>query len=106
MDEWLPLAQRMALKHMGPIGNHLVDIHVGLCARSSLPDNQWKLINKPPRENLITHLGNQVSLFDGQYTRIRVGICRSLLEVSKSRYNLARHGCRGSNFEIVAGAFR
>ena len=26
------------------VANNLIDIHIGLCARSGLPDNKWKMI--------------------------------------------------------------
>lgn len=43
MDE-TALPPRTAEKFAGPVGQHLVDIHVGLGARACLPDAQWKLL--------------------------------------------------------------
>ncbi len=42
MDE-TALPPRTAEQFAGPVGQHLVDIHVGLGARACLPDAQWKL---------------------------------------------------------------
>jgi hypothetical protein len=39
------LAAQFAAHHLdGAIGDHLVDVHVGLCAASGLPNHQWKVL--------------------------------------------------------------
>src|SRR5690606_14736631 len=83
MDEGLPFAKLVALQHMGPVGNHFVNVHVGLGARSGLPDDQRELVGQLAREYLIAYLGDEVTLFRGQYSGIGIGVRRGLFKVRK-----------------------
>ena len=47
------LAARPAEELRGAIGEHLVDVHVGLRARSGLPDGERKFAGVPPGERLV-----------------------------------------------------
>ena len=47
------LAALAAQQLAGPVGQHLVDVHVGLGARSGLPDHQGEFLVVPPGQHLV-----------------------------------------------------
>ena len=44
----------------GAIGNHLIHIHIGLCARTRLPHHQWKLVVPFACLNFLRHAHNGI----------------------------------------------
>src|SRR3546814_9824381 len=91
----------MALEYMGTVGNHFVDIHVGLCARPGLPDDQRELVGQLACKYFIAYLCNEVTLFYRQYARVRIGERSRFLKVSKRLDDFFGHGGRRTYFEIV-----
>src|SRR5690606_25045377 len=55
-------------KYLRTIGNHLINVHIGLRPRTRLPDDQRELVVQFTLQNLITNSCNGVSLLDRQCT--------------------------------------
>ena len=58
----------------GPVGNNLIGIHIGLGARTGLPNYQRKLIIQFSLNNLISRLNNHISYF---FIQSKLLICQS-----------------------------
>ena len=64
----------MTRQLIGAIGQHLVHVHVALCARASLPDHQRKLIIPLPVDHLISGLHNPILLLRANITQRSIGL--------------------------------
>ena len=68
MDRRHP-APRRSKAFVGAIGDHLVDVHVRLGARTGLPDFQGKMIVKPPGDDLVGRRDDRRRSFVFETTR-------------------------------------
>src|SRR5690606_39401807 len=67
---------------------------------------QRKLVCQLARKYLIAYLGDEVTLFRWQYTRIGISISSGFFQVSKRFDDFLGHGSRRTYFEIIAGTLR
>jgi len=65
MDPRFPTAQFIARQHMGPVGYHLIDIHIGLGTGTGLPDFQRKMAVQISGNNFIADPDDQISFLPG-----------------------------------------
>ena len=98
------LTKGASRQHMGPVGHHLIDVHVALRPGARLPHHQWKLIVQLAGQNLFACRHDEVLLGRIQGAELAVGQGRCALQVGKGPNNLHGHGARGTDFEVVAGA--
>ena len=61
-------SQHAARQFNGAVGDHLVDVHVGLGAAAGLPDAQRELLVQFAGDDFIGGLGNELGLFGGKLT--------------------------------------
>ena len=76
---------------MGPVGDHLVDIHIRLGAGTRLPDDQRELIGQFSGQNLIADLGDGVRLFLFQYAQAQISQGGCFFEDSESMDHFLWH---------------
>ena len=62
------------------VGDHLVDVHVGRRARTSLDDVYHELVGQAPGGNLVAGLDNRARLGGRQQAEIAIGMRRSFLD--------------------------
>ena len=58
----------------GPVGNHLVRIHVGLGAAARLPDDQGEVVVELPLDHLVSRSEHCPSFGLGEKSEVLVGI--------------------------------
>src|SRR5690606_41955165 len=81
MKCFLFISEVSTLKHVTPVGNDFVDVHVALCTGSCLPDNERKFRIMFPVEDLIAYGTDQVLLFSGQYNEFVICLRSSLFQI-------------------------
>ena len=92
---------------MCSVGNYLVRIHVGLGARTGLPDHQGKLAVVLTCKNLVTNLCNDVCLVLLQYAQLGIGQGCSFFQNRKGMDDLYRHAVfLASNLKIIDRSLR
>ena len=102
VDGLVALAQHTAIEDMRTVGDHLVDIHVGLGSTSSLPNHQGKGIIELSRQDLPTNRNNPIALFGRQDAEIGIRLGSRFLQMGKGPHNFERHGAGWADSEIVA----
>ena len=97
------LAALPARQFVAAIGDHLVEIHVGLRAAARLPDRQWKLLGVLPGKNLVAHLHDQCTASVVQRAQRKVAQRGSLLD-QRERLDEARVEAVMADAEMLQGA--
>ena len=85
------------------VGDNLVDVHVGLRARTRLPHLERELPVKLAGKNLITCLRNELAGTAGQHAKLNVGLSSRLLEDGERPHNLDGHRL-GADAEVLVAA--
>ena len=107
VDFLLGIFQGAAQKYMRTVGNHLIRIHVGLGARTCLPDHQGKLAVVLACKNFVTNLGNNVCLVLLQYAQLGIGQRCSFLQYGKGMDDLQGHAVfLSANLKIIDRTLR
>ena len=88
------VAKLFARNLVSTVGNNLVCVHVGLRARTRLPNNKREMIVKAARYYFIARGGNSLYLLRRHFfgLKLRIGKCRCLFEYAEGVGYLARHG--------------
>ena len=68
----------------GAVGNHLIHIHIGLCARTRLPHHQWKLVIPLACLNFLRHAHNGIGHCCIQLAHLHIHLGRRLLDDGQS----------------------
>ena len=82
------------------VGEHLVDVHVRLRARTGLPDRQRELVGEPSAQHLLRRERYRAGLVGIEQTQIAVDLRRSSLHMRESSDQLGRHAL-GGNLEVL-----
>ena len=106
VDRTVSLAEGSAGQHMRPVGDDLIDVHVGLRARARLPDHEREAMVQLPSDDLSAHSDNQVPLGVGQNAGFTIGVGRRHLQVAEGVDHLDGHAAHGADGEVVAAALR
>ncbi len=61
---------------VGPIGNDLVDVHIGLCAAAGLIDHQWEMLVQLPAGDFVRRLDDRAGSFFIQHAECSIRFCR------------------------------
>ena len=87
------VAEFCAGKLICTVCNNLVCVHIGLCARTCLPNNERKMSVKFARNNLVARFFDNVQLFSRHFFGFKLGIChcRRFFEYSECVCDFARH---------------
>ncbi len=88
-----------------PIGDHLVDVHIGVGAAAGLPDSQGKMVIEPAFDDLLGGLDDQIRFLLRQQARLLIDERGGLLQHSERHNNLVRH-LLGADVEIPERARR
>ena len=88
------VAQLFPGDFVGPVGDHLVGVHVALGAAACLPDHQGKMSGKLPADHLVRRGGNRPALLLrhplGLQGKVRPG--RRFFQDTEGVDNFRRHG--------------
>ncbi|KAI1693803.1 hypothetical protein DdX_20443 [Ditylenchus destructor] len=90
---------------VGIAGDHFVDVHVGLGARSGLPDHQWKLIVELPRHDRLRRVFDRRDDL-GLQAMLRVHPRRCLLHDRLGANDADRHPLCQPEREILDASLR
>ena len=85
-----PAPARAAQKLAGAVGQHLVDVHVGLGARAGLPDHQGKFAVVPPCQHFVGSGHDRLCLGGVQQPQVRIDRGRRPLDAHQRGNQLAR----------------
>ncbi len=96
-------AARAAQHLVGAVGDHLVDVHVGLGAGAGLPDHQRELIVEPAGDDLIGGGNDRLGAACIERTELPIGFGGGALDERQRGDQRARHALF-ADAEIVAGA--
>ena len=88
---------------VGAVGQHLVHVHVRLCARAGLPHHQRELAMELACQHIIGGLHNQSGLFFLDATQASIGLGGSLFHQSHGVDQRLRQGF-ATDFEVIAAA--
>ena len=100
MDRRLAAA-RAGQDLVGPAGDHLVGVHVGLGAGAGLPDDQRELVVMLARRDLARRLLDRLGERRVEPAETRVHPRRRLLHEAQRVDDLARHALVGAEREIL-----
>ena len=75
----------------GPVGDHFVDVHVGLGAAAGHPDVQGKMVVQLARDDFLRGPNDQSGLICGQLPQLPVGQGRGLLDQGQGPDHLQGH---------------
>ena len=90
-------AERAAEPLVGAVGDHLVDVHVGLGAGAGLPDDQRELIVEPAVDDLLRRLDDGLGAARVERAKLAIGLRRRALDDGQRADDRKRH-------ELVADA--
>ena len=85
---------------MGPVGDHLVEVHVCLGSRASLPDHQQELVVELPLQDLIARLHNQILFLIRKNTQFGIHNRGSFFQDGHPSDHLFGHRSGLSDFEV------
>src|SRR5271156_6645087 len=98
------LAAHFAAGHFyGAIGDHLVDVHVGLGAAAGLPDAQWEMIVELAGDDLVGGLGDELRFFWGELAQVLIYEGGGFFEDAEGADEFRRHGVF-ADVEVDQGA--
>ena len=100
------LAQPATIEDVAAIGNHLIDIHIGLRAATGLPDDERELIIQLALDDLVARLSDEITLLLREDPQLAIGISGRLLQIPKGGDDLVRHRGCGTDPEVIATALR
>ena len=81
---WFFAAFFAAQQFDGAVGNHLIHIHIGLCARARLPHHQRELVVPFACLNFLRHIHNGIGHCYIQLAHLQIHLCRRLLDDGQS----------------------
>ena len=87
---------------MGPVGNHLVDIHIGLGSGAGLPDLQGKFPGQFPLNDFVANPADGLCFLRRQPPQRTIGHGRRFFDNSKGPDDLFGHGLP-ADFKIFQG---
>ena len=91
----------------GPVRDHLVGVHVRLCAAASLEDNQREMVVELPGDHLVGRLDDELDAIGRKLPELAVGQrCRFLEDAERLLHRPPPLETVDADLEIVAGAFR
>jgi hypothetical protein len=76
----------------GAIGDHLVDVHVGLRAAARLPDAQREMVVELSADDFVGGLDDEVALFRRESVELEIDERRGFFEDAESADQFGRHG--------------
>ena len=88
---------------VAPVGDDLVDVHVGLRAGARLPHHQREVAVQLAGEDLVRHGANEVGVRAAHVAKAAVCLRRGSLELRKRTHNLIGHAL-GANGEVLVAA--
>jgi hypothetical protein len=91
---------------VGARGDHLIGIHIGLCAGPGLPDNERKLIVMRAGSDFPRGLLDDLGQFGIEPAQPGIHTRRRLLHETQRMHDLDRHDLAWAEREIVDGALR
>ena len=92
-----------AQQFTGPVGQHLIDVHIGLRPRAGLPDHQRKLTGVLARNHLIRGSNDSPSFGGILQTQCVIHTCRAALDLRQCADDLTRLLLAG-NSEVLQRA--
>ena len=96
-------AELAAERDIGGVGDHLVDVHVGLRAGAGLPDEQWKVLVQPATGDILRHRGDRFGALSVERAEIAVDFRRRALDQAERAHNFDRHAF-GADAEVMQRA--
>jgi hypothetical protein len=90
----VPVPAAGAGQLVGAVGDHLVDVHVGLGARAGLPDDQREVLVELPLDHLLRRARDERSGFGVQLAERGVDLCGRLLDQAVGAQEDARQALR------------
>ncbi len=103
--DWALRAARAAERLVGEVRNHLVHVHVGLRARSGLPDDERKLVVVPAVDHLLRRRRDRVAEPAVERAQRHVGE-RSGLLLERERADEGKRHALAADAEILERALR
>ena len=103
VDRVVGMQHALAGNLVAAVGDDLVDVHVGLRARTRLPHLERELPVELAGKNLITCLRNELAGARGQHAKLDVGLGRRLLEDGERPHDLDGHRL-GADAEVLVAA--
>ena len=97
--------QLLPRQRVAPVGDHLVDVHVGLGAAAGLPDGQGKFLVQLSRGDLVAHPRDQLRAALIQLAHPAVGPRRRFFQNGEGPDDLRRHPIL-PNGKILKAALR
>ena len=91
-----------AVQLLCAVGNHFVDVHVGLCAGTRLPDVQRELVVPLSGRDFVAHAHDKVALLFRQHAAVVIGERRRLLGGRNAVDDFDGHVLL-SDFEVLHG---
>ena len=88
-----------------PVGQHLIDVHIGLRPRAGLPDRQRELVRMQPADHFASRGNDRLGLVHSEQAQCRVCASASRLDLDQGKDQLGRHAFRG-NVEVRQRALR
>ncbi len=93
-------AERAAKLEVGGVGDHFIDIHVGLRARPGLPDQQWKMPVEFAVGDILRHGGNGRRAPAVERSQCTINLGSRALDQAQRPHDLDRH-LFGADAEIM-----
>ena len=97
-------AELAAKRDIGGVGDHFIDVHVGLRARAGLPNQQRKMPVELAVGDILRHRGDGRGAPAVERAQIAIDLGRGALDQAERAHDLDRHAL-GADAEIMQRAF-